>query len=166
MQPVNIHLIHKTINMKKINCFALVILMLLSAVNNTHAQRRPLLVPEAVKTTFAGMNPTTSVQEWEYNKKKQWYIAEYMLNNTNYESIFSTDGKWLRTEKNITQAELPQPVLAAIAASAYAGWKTDEAEEHQTPEHALIYVVEVEKGRKEMELYFLPGGQLLQTIKK
>ncbi len=123
-------------------------------------------VPENVKTSFTTMYPSITVKEWEFNKAKNWYKAAYKQNNAEYEAYFATDGKWVRTERDIKKADLPQAVTTALAKTEYANWDIDDVEEHQTPQNKTVYVVEVEKSSTELELYILPDGTLLETKKK
>ena len=152
--------------MKSIPALFLLVILLFACTTYSFSQNsRKLIVPEAVKTTFTTMYPDVTVQEWEYNKKKKWYVAEFLQTDIQYESIFSADGEWIRTEKDIREADVPATVLASIAGK-YPGWKIDGAEEYQTTEHNIVYVIDIEQGRKEMELYLLPGGQLISVNKK
>ncbi len=123
-------------------------------------------VPQAVKDSFTAKYSNTYVYEWEWKKKEKLYEAEFMLKGNKYEAYFTPDGQWIRTERDIKKRELPQAVKDAIAQSEYADWEIDDVEEHSTPKYEVVYEVEVEKGKQETYLYFLPDGRLVETIVK
>lgn len=123
-------------------------------------------IPQAVKDSFAAKYSNTYVYEWEWKKKEKLYEAEFMLKGNKYEAYFMPDGQWIRTERDIKKRELPKAIKDAIAQSEYADWEIDDVEEHSTPKYEVVYEVEVEKGKQETYLYFLPDGSLVETIIK
>ena len=123
-------------------------------------------VPASVRATFKKLYPDTYVHEWELIKKTQLYEAEFISKGTKYEAYFTRDGQWVQTERDIKKTEIPQEILVSLAKTQYATWEIDDVEEHQSPEHKLSYEIEVEQGKQEMYLYFLPDGKLIRTVKK
>ena len=152
--------------MKTIAYLLLALFLFEGSLNAYSQDLKESEVPTAVTATFKKLHPDTYVHEWEYSRKNQQYEAEFILKGTRYEAYFTRDGQWLRTERDIMKADLPQEVLAGLAKTEYAAWKIDDVEEHQSPEHALFYEIEVEQGKQEVYLYFLPDGKLIRTEKK
>lgn len=153
-------------NMKNITYLFLTLSLFVGSVNAYSQDLKESEVPPAVRATFKKLHPDTYVHEWDYSRKKQQYDAEFISKGIKYEAYFKRDGPWIRTERDITKADLPQAVLASVAKTQYAAWKIDDVEEHQSPEHSLFYEIEVEQGKQEVYLYFLPDGKLIRTVKK
>ncbi len=123
-------------------------------------------IPEEVKRSFSKQYPDSYVYEWEWKKKVKLYQAEFMLKGKKHKAMFSENGDWVRTRSEIKKKDIPAPVLKSITQSIYAEWEIDDAEEHITPAHTLLYEIEMERGKQEVYLYFLPDGQLMETINK
>lgn len=153
-------------DMKNIPYLFLVLFLSVGGTSSCSQDLKEGQVPAVVRATFKKLHPDTYVHEWELIKKTQLYEAEFILKGTKYEAYFTRDGQWVRTERDIKKTEIPQQVLASLAKTEYATWEIDDVEEHQSPEHKLFYEIEVEQGRQETYLYFLPDGKLLRTVKK
>lgn len=119
---------------------------------------RPGDVPEAVRAEFTKKYPNMYVYEWEWKRKKGLYKAEFAINGFEHEAYFKPNGEWAYTEKEISYLQLPEKVIHSIRNSEYSNWKLDDIEEYNTPEHPVVYKVELEKGKAEVDLYFLPDG--------
>ena len=152
--------------MKNITYFILAMVLITSSLSACSQDLKEAQVPAAAKATFKKLHPDANVHEWDYNKKTKQYEAEFVLKSIKYEAYFMSDGQWVGTERDIMKADLPQEVLAGLAKTEYAAWEIDDIEEHQSPEHKLFYEIEVEQGKQEVYLYFLPDGKLIRTEKK
>ncbi len=132
---------------------------LVAACFSTYAQElKPEKVPEAVRAEFARKHPGMYVYEWEWKRKKELYKAEFAVNGSEHEAYFKSSGEWVYTEKEIPYTQVPDNVIRALRNSEYSEWKIDDTEELSTPEYPLLYKIEVEKGKSEADLYFLPDG--------
>lgn len=116
--------------------------------------------PAAAQTHFQKAHPGAVVKEWE--KKTKHYKVDFKEKDEKYESYYTLDGAWVRTEHDIQKSKLPATVSAAVAAGKYGSWKVDDVEEHSTPEHAVLYKVQVEKEPRKVELFLTPDGKLLR----
>ena len=76
------------------------------------------------------------------------------------EVYFNGRSAWVRTAWDIRRGELPQAVTAAIAASEWAAFPIDDIGYVQTPT-AEYYLVELERGEREIELRIDAGGTIL-----
>lgn len=123
-------------------------------------------IPQQVTQSFSEKYPDLYPYKWKYSKKKGTFYAKFINNGQKNKAYYRPDGQWIRTEKDIKRYQLPQTVLSGISKTPYALWHIDDVEEHETPEHNLLYVVEMEQGRKEVYLYLLPDGSLINTITK
>lgn len=124
----------------------------------------PRDVPEKVRSAFETRYPDTYVYEWEYKRKSGFYEAEFMYKGLKYEACFTREGIWVSTEKELKKRDLPEAVLNALEAE-YGDWKVDEVKGHESDKIPEIYEIEIKKGKREMELFFLPDGKLMR-IKK
>ena len=123
-------------------------------------------LPQAVFNNFRSIYPEARIKEWEWEKKEMLYEVEFIMNGESYEAFFTSDGKWIRTEREIKKSELPQAVKESFSQSEFSKWKIDDIEEQFLPEQHLIYEIEVEQGEQEYDLYFKPDGTLVNTVKK
>jgi hypothetical protein len=117
-------------------------------------------VPQPVKTSFAKQFPKAESAKWELEDKTD-YEVNFKHAGQKMSAKYSAAGKWMETEQDITEAELPEPVRKAIAAN-YADHKMEGAEKAETPE-GTVYEVDLEKGEHEMEVVFNADGKVLKT---
>ncbi len=148
--------------MKKLFLIVLIGMMmpLVSYTQELKEKNVPLEVRSAMKQKF----PDAYVYEWEWIKKEKLYEAEFMHKGYKHEAFFSQDGKWTRTEKEIAMKDLPPAVVEAFSKTEYALWRLDDVKEIITSKNQVIYNIEVEQGRREVELYFTKDGQLLDSF--
>lgn len=145
----------------------ILILFLFLYTGQTYAQtHREDGIPQAIRNSFSTLYPDVYAYEWKWKKKKNHYKAKFYIKGIKYKSYFSPTGEWIRTERDVKRWEVPEAVWNGLAETEYANWKVDDREEHQTPEYDLIYEIEVERGKQETLLYFLPDGRLVKTVVK
>lgn len=126
---------------------------------NTQAQElKESSVPTTVVNSFRKMYPESYVYEWEWSKKKQMYEAEFMHRGFKHEAYFTSSGEWLYTEKEMSYRDLSAKITKLIESSEYATWKVDDIKEIVNNKKEQFIVVEVEKGKREVELYFVESG--------
>ena len=123
-------------------------------------------VPESVRQGFKNKYGGSYVYEWEYKRKAKEYEAEFMLNGEKYDAYFSTSGQWLRSERDIRRNEVPEAVYAAVRNSEYGRWEIDDIELVETPEHPILYQVEVESptSGRERYLWITPSGEIVRNV--
>lgn len=76
------------------------------------------------------------------------------------EVYFNGRNEWVYTQWDIRLSELPQAVSAAISASQWATFAIDDLEYVQTP-GGEYYLVELERGKQEVELRITAQGDIL-----
>lgn len=113
-----------------------------------------------LQATFDSRYPNASRVEWERNGG--FYEAEFVGNGYENKAWFTPDGTWVMTEYDLPFNQLPQAVLEAFAASAYASWRVDDVDMIEKSGMEMIYVIEVESGEQEYELTYLEDGTLLR----
>ena len=123
---------------------------------------RPYEPETVVQVTFKNMFPDATQVQWE--PKLGYSVAEFYDGGEEKKAWFNTDGEWLLTETDLAYADLPDAVVNAIAGSKYAGWKKDDVSYLERKDMESVYVVEVEQGEQELDLYYSPEGALLKVV--
>lgn len=123
-----------------------------------------IVVPTELKSAFSSKYPNASNVRWE--NKAGYYVADFY---DGYEASawFSTDYKWYMTETDIPYSALPAEVKAAFEASEYTnanGWKVDDVDKLERQGFETVYVIEVEKGNQEVDLYYSADGVLIKSV--
>ncbi len=115
-------------------------------------------VPSDLRTTFEQAYPKATDVEWEMEGDN--YKVEFEINREDHEIWYPADENTAKTEKEISENDLPQAVVSAIS-STYAGYKIDSIE--MTEENgSATYEVEMEKGwNDEKQVVFNAEGKVL-----
>lgn len=113
-------------------------------------------VPGVVKDSLKAKYPDVYVYEWE--KKKKMYEAEFIIKGIKYEALFTKEGIWVSTTRDIKQKDVPQEVWNSLSKTEYTAWKIDDIEEHNTPKYERLYEIELKLNKQKVVLYFTPDG--------
>lgn len=116
----------------------------------------------AVTKSFNTMFPNASRVEWEY--KNGYIVADFRDDKNDKDAWFDANGTWLLTETDLTASDIPSVVKQAISKSIYADWRVEDASYVQRKDLEPVYVVEIEKGEAEMDLYYSAEGVLLKAV--
>ena len=116
------------------------------------------LVNTTVAEFIASKYPGAQILEQDYDDG----LLEVGIRHEGREKdvYFNGRSEWVHTEWDIRRSELPQAVTAAIAASEWAAFSIDDIEYVQTPT-AEYYLVELERGEREIELRITADGTIL-----
>jgi hypothetical protein len=118
-------------------------------------------IPQKVLNHFKAKYPSAQVHDWDKERDGS-YEVEFTLNGKEWEAYYTADGSWTRTERDASRNEVPKAVWDGLAKTQYAQWKVDDIEEHQTPQHASVYEIEVKNSGQKASVYLLPDGKLAQ----
>ena len=121
-------------------------------------------VPGAVKASFAKNFPKAKEVKWSKEGTSE-FEAEFEIAEVEQSANFDQTGKWLETETEIKKSELPQAVQAAIAKE-FAGFTVDEPERVESPGNAVLYEVELKKGKVRYEAQFSADGKVVRKEEK
>jgi len=153
--------------MKTIKILSFLVLSVLSINLGFTQGKTEVNLPETVTTAIAAKYPQAQIGHWNYNANNKWYEVSFKFEDKKFESYYTQEGSWVRTERIIKKLALPQAIITSLQASEHAGWEIRKAEEHQTPKYDYLYEVEVRSGKQEIYLYFLPDGKQVDSrIKK
>lgn len=125
---------------------------------DTPAQGNGPLVDAAISGFISSKYPGAQIMEYDYDKGL--LEVEIWHENREKDVYFNGRNEWAYTEWDIRSSELPQAVTAAIAASEWATYSIDDIEYVQIPT-AEYYLVELERGNREIELRIAADGTIL-----
>lgn len=134
--------------------------MSLCACNDDDDSYKP---DAAVQEAFEAKYPSATHLSWE--KKGPYILADFREGNKEMTAWFDAQGKWYMTETDLTSIEqLPQAVKTAFLSGEYAQWKIDDIDMLERKDNETIFVIEIENGKQEMDLYYSADGILLKAI--
>ena len=116
-------------------------------------------VPAMVKQTFAKKFPAASDVKYEMEKKD--YEISFKDKGIEMSANFDATGKWLETETEIKETDLPKEVSASVAKN-FGGFKLSEIAKTETPDKGLIYEMDLKKEKEGYEVQFTPKGDVLK----
>lgn len=118
---------------------------------------------QTVKEAFDTKFPTATRVSWE--KKGIYRVAEFWLDNQENHAWFDASGDWYMTKTELkTINALPAKVQEAFKGSEYAAWKIDDVDRVERPGNETVYIIEVEQGKQEIDLYYSEEGILIKTV--
>lgn len=121
-----------------------------------------IAVDTAIEAAFRAQYPGATHVEWE--RKSDYYVADFRLDNIEAEAWYDAQAAWHMTETDITFEMLPEAVKTSFAASIYADWRVDDVDKLERKGIETVYVIDVEQGREEYDLYYSPDGVLIKAI--
>lgn len=134
--------------------------IILSACNDDDDHYNP---DKAVKEAFETKYPAATRVEWE--KKGKYQVADFRDNNKEMSAWFDADGNWYMTETDLTGIEeLPEAVKTAFRKSEYAQWKVEDIDMLERKDSETIYIIEVENGKQDIDLYYSADGILIKSV--
>ncbi len=126
-------------------------------------------VSAEVQASFAEQFPGARDVEWEV--RGTYAVADFSYADSQSGDWVSstawysqTDGTWLMSEYDLRFERLPEAVKTAFQQSEYAGWHVDDVDLIRRDGVTLLYVVEVEQGGQEMDLYYAEDGVLVKAL--
>lgn len=115
-----------------------------------------------IQEVFITKYPNAERIEWE--KKYDHYVADFYLEGIKREAWINAQGEWVMTESDIRFNDLPAEVQTAFETSEYKTWKIDDVDMLERVEMEPMYVIEVEQGKQEIDLYYTADGTLVKTV--
>ncbi len=115
-------------------------------------------VPADVKTAFQKKFPTAAKVSYEMEKVD--YEISFTLSGTECSAVFDKDGKWIETETDVKDADLPAKVKATLDKD-FAGYKRTESVKLELPWRTDIYEFEVSKDNSKFEVQIDLDGTVL-----
>lgn len=131
--------------------------------DNDGAPEGTHLVSKEVQNAFNTKYPQARDVEWKL--KGNYAVVDFDWNGSGHSAWFDpSSASWYMTETDIRYADLPQPVKAAHEAGEYAAWKVDDVDMLSREGMETLYVIEVEKGNTDVDLFYSPSGVLVKSV--
>ncbi len=142
--------------MKKLILFFIALV----AFNNSFAQDlRKSEVPSVVLNQFNSKFPKAFDVEWE--KDGDLYKVEFETKwNNDHDVWFNSEGKIIKQKEELSARDLPQAIKDYINQE-YKNYKVDDVDKI-TENNRVIYKVEVENRKREINLFFNEDGTLVE----
>ena len=130
----------------------------------------PDRVSPAVLAAFEALYPGAEQVRWEV--KGDYAVANFYWSGVRAAGVAANraawfengDGAWSMTETDIRFDQLPEAVKRAFAEGEYADWRVDEVDMLDRDGVEVVYVVEVERDGREMDLYYSADGVLVKSV--
>lgn len=143
--------------------FLMVALLAMGLVAMTTSCDDDNYTPEDIYVqAFQQLYPEASRVEWE--DKQGYKVADFRYQNKETEAWFDQSAKWMMTETDLLYTDLPAAIRTAFEASQYATWRVDDVDKLERVDTETIYVIEVESGKQEYDLYYAEDGTLIKTV--
>ena len=133
-----------------------------------HTESGSGVSPRAL-ASFAELYPGAQDVHWsirgEYAVADFYWVQSRAGAAANRSAWFGNgDGKWSMTETDILFDQLPQAVKDAFAESGYTDWRVDDVDKLDRNGVEVVYVIETERGEREMDLYYSEDGVLVRSV--
>lgn len=148
--------------MKNVFLLAALSLCLFQSCDNDDNEPVPGYVSVEAKTAFEQKFPSAKDAEWK--TRHDYLVVEFKQDKVEKEAWFDNSGAWYMTETDIPFAKLPDGVKTAFQQGKYSTWKVEDVDMIERWEAETVYVLEVEQGDSEVDLYYSPDGILVKTV--
>lgn len=118
-------------------------------------------LPGAIQKEFSTKYPNAQIEEWE--QKNGYSVVDFRWDGFEAEAWFGANG-WVMTETDIPYQALPEAVKTSFEASRYANWKIEDIDKVERIHTETIYVIEVESGDADFDLYYSSNGILIKDL--
>lgn len=108
------------------------------------------------------MYPNAQRVEWEL--KNGYHVADFTLDGIEKETWISQQATWVMTESDLTFNTLPEAVQNGFKKGEYKDWKIEDIDFLERTEIAPVYVIEVEQGNQEIDLFYAEDGILVKAV--
>ena len=147
---------------KSVLCLAALSLCLFQSCDNDDNEPTPNFVNALTKAAFEEKYPSAKDVEWE--TRNDYIVVDFKQDKVEKEAWFDNNGGWYMTETDVPFTQLPDAVKTAFQQSDYSTWKVDDVDMIERKNAETVYVLEVEQGNSEVDLYYSPDGVLVKTV--
>lgn len=151
--------------MKKIFLVSIVTLFALQSFTQLFGQaKKDIKVKHVPDNAISALNTKYGadvIAKWD--RKGSDYFATFEIDKVNYEAEFSNEGGWLQTEKQVTEADLPDAVNEALFSGGYQDWTKAELMFIEKTTGENMYRASVIKGDKKRSILITPDGKVTDS---
>lgn len=148
----------------KIQLLAMMFIAVLafSACDDDDDKNDGIPVPESISNALKAKYPNATDIDWE--KKDIYFVADCWADGKELDVWFDANATWKLTEISIGWNDLPATVQTGFNGSEFAIWKREDIDMLEYPLQPIQYVIEVENGKTEYQLFFSEEGNLMKSI--
>lgn len=144
-----------------LSLFAMMAISLVACSDDDDSSNRFENLPMEVQKAFLNKYPDSRATEWD--REGMYYVIEFKRGKFEAEAWF--DGPtWFMTETDVSYSKIPSAVNAALKSSVYASWHVDDVDVVERNAMPTLFIIEVEKGKIEVDLYYLEDGTLIKEV--
>lgn len=115
-----------------------------------------------VTKSFDTKYPNADRVKWE--NKNGYQVADFHEGKNDAEAWFDNNGNWLLTKTEIDYGQLPEAVRGSLEKGEYSEWRRTDIDKVERFNTATVYVIEVEQGNQEIDLYYAEDGTLIKFV--
>lgn len=116
-------------------------------------------LPENVKKEFAKKYPSAQSVKWDSESPNEWE-AEFKMEGKKMSACFDNSGKWIESETEISENELPAAVLNTLNTE-FQGYKKGPVEILESPE-TKGFELTLKKGESSLEVVLDNSGKIIK----
>lgn len=113
--------------------------------------------PKPVSDNFNSKFPNATKVKWEQEEENEWE-AEFKMNGEEMSAAFDNAGKWLETEIEISEKDLPHYAIQSFKRS-FDGYKMKEVEKIESPDFSG-FEMQIQKGSEKLEIQMNINGDI------
>jgi Protein of unknown function (DUF2874). len=141
--------------------FVILIVALSMISVSAFSQKNP---PENVKKEFTKKYASAQSIKWESEEKNEWE-AEFIMDGKKMSASFDNSAKWVESETEITEKELPFSVVSTLNKD-FQGYRKGHIEIFENTE-IKGFELGLEKGETSIEVIIDNNGKVIKkTVKK
>jgi hypothetical protein len=135
----------------------LILIVVFSLISfSAFSQKNP---PENVKKEFTRKYASANSIKWDSEEKNEWE-AEFNIDNKKMSACFDNSAKWINSETEISEKELPVAVVNTLNKD-YQGYKKELIEIFESPE-MKGFELSLKKGEISLEIIFDNSGKIIK----
>jgi hypothetical protein len=135
----------------------IVLLTTLSLISFSACSQKNL--PENVKKEFNTKYSAAKSIKWDSETVNEWE-AEFRMDGRRMSACFENSGKWINSETEISEKELPEAVVNALNRD-FQGYKKRLIEIYESPE-MKGFELTLKKGESSLEVIFDDSGEIIK----
>ena len=117
--------------------------------------------PHAAKAFIKTKYPGATIRHSEY--EQNGLLEVEILHDSRIKDVFfNSANEWVKTDWDVSLAELPTAVTDAVSAE-YSDYRIDDADYEERP-NGVYYKLELERGNYERYVYVTPEGVIYENL--
>jgi len=145
--------------MKKLLIFSALAITFIATASQMRISK--VKVPENILQAFKVKFPDAEDKRWKM--KNHIYIVNARKKEGDFKAVFSEDGKWLKTTKDIESANVPSEVKASFENSKFKDWVVQGVKQVDSSNNPTVYDFEIDNEFQFTGLDYMAFKELLDV---